>query len=83
MIGIGASLNVAVAGSLVLYRLAGFLERTPQVPEGHARSSMSGPPVRVHPHDGGKILPVIEFVGPVDRERLAELLAKRGVDPAS
>jgi tRNA G18 (ribose-2'-O)-methylase SpoU len=25
MIGIGASLNVAVAGSLVLYRLAGFL----------------------------------------------------------
>jgi tRNA (guanosine-2'-O-)-methyltransferase len=28
MIGIGASLNVAVAGSLVLYRLAGFLSRT-------------------------------------------------------
>jgi tRNA (guanosine-2'-O-)-methyltransferase len=25
MIGTGASLNVAVAGSLVLYRLAGFL----------------------------------------------------------
>ena len=25
MIGSGASLNVAVAGSLVLYRLAGFL----------------------------------------------------------
>lgn len=25
MIGAGASLNVAVAGSLVLYRLAGFL----------------------------------------------------------
>ena len=25
MIGVGASLNVAVAGSLVLYRLAGFL----------------------------------------------------------
>ena len=25
MVGTGASLNVAVAGSLVLYRLAGFL----------------------------------------------------------
>jgi tRNA G18 (ribose-2'-O)-methylase SpoU len=25
MIGIGASLNLAVAGSLVLYRLAGFI----------------------------------------------------------
>jgi hypothetical protein len=25
LIGIGASLNVAVAGSLVLYRLAGFI----------------------------------------------------------
>jgi tRNA (guanosine-2'-O-)-methyltransferase len=25
MVGAGASLNVAVAGSLVLYRLAGFL----------------------------------------------------------
>jgi hypothetical protein len=44
---------------------------------------MSGPPARAHPYDGGRILPVIEFVGPVDRERLAELLAKRGIDPAS
>jgi tRNA C32,U32 (ribose-2'-O)-methylase TrmJ len=33
MIGTGASLNVAVAGSLVLYRLAGSMLRLPQDPQ--------------------------------------------------
>src|SRR5262249_22956238 len=41
MIGTGASLNVAVAGSFVLYPLARVPLRTPQVREGHARRGMT------------------------------------------
>jgi hypothetical protein len=44
---------------------------------------MSARPVPAHPRKDGRILPVLEFAGPLDLERLAELLVHRGVDPAS